>query len=178
MYRLLILALLLTPLAGHAQVYRTTDEQGNVIFSDAPPAGSGQAERIEIPETNTTPPPPSWPEPPAEPEPEPEEEGPVSYEVAIIIPLNETSFPMGPGNFSVEAKVKPALGKSESLLLMMDGVPWGKPQRDNTWELTNVFRGAHDLTVAVVDAEGELLVNSSPVRVFVHRPSINFRNRN
>jgi hypothetical protein len=55
----------------------------------------------------------------------------------------------------------------------MDGTPWGEPQQATTWNLTNVFRGAHDITVAVVDEEGQQLANSEPVRVYVLRPSIN-----
>ena len=56
----------------------------------------------------------------------------------------------------------------------MDGTPWGDPQTSNSWALTNVFRGAHDLTVAVTDTKGKKLANSDPVRVYVFRPSANF----
>ncbi len=60
MTRLPLLALLLTSLTFFAQspsaeIYRTTDEQGNVIFTDKPPAGASTTERIELPPTNTTP---------------------------------------------------------------------------------------------------------------------------
>ena len=84
---------------------------------------------------------------------------------------------MGPGNFAVDAKIAPALGSGESLQLYIDGIPWGNPQRETSWALTNIFRGAHDLTVAVIDGDGEQLASSDPIRVFVHRPSVNFRNR-
>ena len=43
--------------------------------------------------------------------------------------------------------------------------------------MTNVFRGAHDLEVAVVDMNGEELARSPAVRVYVLRPSVNFKNR-
>ncbi|MEZ5501792.1 MAG: hypothetical protein R3E50_03710 [Halioglobus sp.] len=82
---------------------------------------------------------------------------------------------MGPGNFSVSVRVSAALKVDESLQLFMDGQPWGDPQRGTIWDLTNVFRGQHDLTVGVIDASGETLAMSPPVRVFVHRPSINFQ---
>lgn len=177
MLRLIVLALLLWPLAAQAQVYKTTDEHGNVVFTDTPPADTESSERIEIRQPNTTPPPDArpYPEPPPAETVEPESE-PVS--VAIVSPANETSFPMGPGNFDVEAEVSPELGEDEYLQLTVGGIPWGEPQRNTRWELTNIFRGAQDLTVSVVDANGETLVTSSPIRVFVHRPSINFRNRN
>jgi hypothetical protein len=82
---------------------------------------------------------------------------------------------MGPGNFSVSVSVRPALKKYEGLQLFLNGVPWGTPQRDTMWDLINVFRGQQDLTVAVVNNAGETLAMSAPVRVFVHRPSSNFR---
>jgi hypothetical protein len=80
---------------------------------------------------------------------------------------------MGPGNFSVSASVRPSLVDGTLLQLYMDGTPWGDAQRETTWSLTNVFRGAHDITVAVVDEDGEQLTTSAPVRVYVLRPSIN-----
>ena len=174
MLRKLLFAMLLTSMAVSAQIYRTTDEQGNVVFTDTPPAGSGPAETVELQQINTTPAPPTRTAPQAEQQPE-EEAAPLS--VSIVSPAPETSIPMGPGNFTVDAKVAPGLGSGESLQLYIDSIPWGGPQRETTWALTNIFRGAHDLSVAVINSEGEQLASSDPVRVFVHRPSVNFRNR-
>lgn len=176
MTRLIAAIVLCLPLAAGAQnVYRTVDENGNVIFTDTPPAGGIQTEQVEIREPNTS---PAVEIPAPAPEPEAATEEAAGYQVSITSPADETSFPMGPGNFSVSAAVKPALSDSESLQLFLDGAPWGEAQRDTEWALTNVFRGAHDLTVAVISTDGEQLAVSPPVRVFVHRPSVNFRNRN
>ncbi len=174
MTRLLATILLLLPLFASGQnIYRTTDENGNVVFTDRPADGSTTTEQVEIRQTNITPATPieTREEPQAA---EPEEE---DYSVNILSPDNETSFPMGPGNFSVSAEVSPGLRGGHALQLYVGGAPWGAPQSSTGWDLTNVFRGAHDLTVAVVDSDGEQLAVSPPVRVFVHRPSVNFRNR-
>ena len=101
----------------------------------------------------------------------------MDYSVTITSPANETTIPMGPGNFSVNAAVAPALGEDMLLQLLVDGTPSGSPQANTSWALTNVFRGAHDVTVAVVDASGKQLTVSGPVRVYVLRPSINFDNK-
>lgn len=175
MPKLLILIVFLSAITVQAQVYKTVDEDGNVVFTDAPPAGNTTSERIDIRQPNTAPPPDMsilQKEPAAE-----EPEGEVAT-VRIVSPLNETSFPMGPGNFDVEAQVSPALADGQALQLAIDGIPWGQPQGSTRWALTNVFRGAHDLTVTIVDDRGETLATSEPIRVFVHRPSVNFRNRN
>lgn len=178
MSRLLLLVLLVFSLPSLAQtVYRTTDAQGNVVFTDTPPTNATQADRIAIPPTNTVRP-PEVPAPPPGPVETPEAEAAVEpYSVAITNPANETSFPMGPGNFSVSANVNPALRDGDSLQLFIDGTPQGEPQQGASWDLTNVFRGRRDLTIAVIDGSGATVVLSDPVTVFVHRPSTNFKNR-
>ena len=52
----LLAAALLLAIPASAQIYKTTDEHGNVVFTDSPPPGEG--EQVELPQTNTTPPPP------------------------------------------------------------------------------------------------------------------------
>jgi hypothetical protein len=177
--RLLLVALLLTPIASPAQqIYRTVDEQGNVVFTDTPPPEGAEREEVQLQRLNTAPPPPPRPDLAPQEQEAPEEPPAVEYGVSITVPANETTIPMGPGNFSVSAVVRPSLGAAEQLQLYVDAVPWGEPQSVPSWELTNVFRGAHDITVAVIDSEGEHLAVSDPVRVYVLRPSVNFRNRN
>ena len=66
---LFILAMAICGLAG-AQVYQSTDEQGNPSFSDTPAPGS---ETVEVPEPNVgdsveVPPPPPPPQPVERPE--------------------------------------------------------------------------------------------------------------
>ena len=165
-----LLAALLTPSTGLAEttIYRTTDAEGNVVFTDAPHAtSSNQSERVEIQPTNTTPPPPEVERvmQPAEPK-----KATTKWEVGITSPANETTIPMGPGNFSVGAEVKPALGAGQQLQLMLDGSPQGEPRQTGSWDLTNVFRGEHKLTVRVVNDSGKTLATSEPVTVYVMRP--------
>jgi len=176
MRRLLLLAMLLIPLTGLAEsIYRSTDAEGNVVFTDTPPPSGTTTDRIELQRTNTAEPPPvTQPAATETAETATEDASAASYKLTIISPDNETSFPMGPGNFNVSVQVTPALKKYEGLQLFMDGEPWGVPQRDTLWDLTNVFRGQHDITVGVVDKEGNTLAISPPVRVYVHRPSVNF----
>jgi hypothetical protein len=175
MSRLLLIAVLLVPLTGLAEIYRSTDAEGNVVFTDTPPPNGSETNRVELKRINTVEPPPAITPPPGTEATDPAAETAVAaYTVKITSPAPETSFPMGPGNFSVSVQVDPPLKKYEGLQLFMDGAPWGAPQRDNMWDLTNVFRGQHDLTVGVIDNAGKTLVMSEPVRVYVHRPSINF----
>jgi hypothetical protein len=178
MNRLLLILILLPSFAAMAQVYEIKDASGRIIgYSDSPPQGDNTAEKIQLRQTNSSAPPPITDRPePAETTTQGQES--VSYDVAIIAPATETSLPMGPGNFSVAASISPALEGSDLLQLNMDGEAWGPPQQGTNWALTNVFRGAHELSINILNGKGKTLTSSAPIRVYVHRPSINFRARN
>jgi hypothetical protein len=177
MRTLLLVILLLLPQLGSAQIYKSTDAEGNTSYSDTPPA-SGPSEQVELRETNSTPAPEMVAPAAANTIATEETDEDADYSVSISTPANETTIPMGPGNFSITATVEPALGQGDLLQLHMDGSPSGKPQSSNNWTLTNVFRGAHDLKVVVVSDKNDPLAESEPVRVYVLRPSTNFKNRN
>ena len=166
-------AMVLVVAAGPAgaQIYKSTDADGNVVFTDKPPPDA-PTERVDLQPTNTTPPPQNLPQA-APKESEDQPEAVAIPQARITSPENETTIPMGGGNFSVSAQVEPRLDSSQGLRLTMDGEPQGEPQASGYWDLTNVFRGGHDLVVEVVDTDGEVLSRSEPVRVYVMRPSVN-----
>lgn len=168
--RLLIPGLLLASSIASAQIYRTTDEAGNVIFTDRPPSTeSSEVESVELNRTNTTPPPEDRPDlapppPRAEPKDIPE------YQVTVNAPQDGETIPMGPGNFSVSAGTSPGLREGETLQLILSGTPWQEPQARGQWNLTNIRRGEHDIVVVRLDAGGEEVAASAPVRILVLRP--------
>ena len=167
MIRLLLVLTLMLGSAAQAQVYRTTDENGNVVFTDTPPPGG--AEEVKIKRTNTTPATEIAP-PPAPPEEEPEAEGEVEYTVRISAPADGSTIPMGTGSFTVIAAVSPPLEAGETLQLIMNGTNEGSPQTQNSWSLVNVRRGEHSIVVARYSAEGDVLATSEPSGVLVLRP--------
>ncbi|MFK7976250.1 MAG: DUF4124 domain-containing protein [Halioglobus sp.] len=167
-------AMLLLAISAHGQnaIYKTVDENGNVVFTDAPPANSENAERLEMPRVNTTPA-IEFKEPVTSQASEGIVEAEViDQEIAISRPANEEQIPMGPGNFSVEVKVSPALKEFQALQLFVDGIPYAEPQAGSIWALSNVFRGKHELTAGIMNDKGEILTMSEPVIVFVQRPTI------
>ena len=173
----ILLALLLPTLIAfcgisYAQIYRTTDENGNVIFTDTPPPDGASREEVQLHQTNTT---PSVEVRPAEESEGEERPKQARFSVAITTPEDETTIAMGPGNFSVVAATEPALTGGQVLQLYLDGEPQGEAQQSGSWALTNVFRGAHDLTISLIGSNGDTLATSEPVRVYVLRPSVNFR---
>ncbi|WP_156507814.1 DUF4124 domain-containing protein [Halioglobus sp. HI00S01] len=170
---LTLMILALASAQAWSQIYKTVDENGNVSFTDTPPPDSN-TEQVQLQQTNSTAPPPDIPaygtSATAADTGADESAVPVAR---ITAPEQETTIPMGPGNFSVSATVSPALSKGQAMQLLMDGEPQGEPQAAGFWDLTNTFRGAHDLEVTVVSPDGETLSTSEPLRVYVMRPSIN-----
>lgn len=175
MTKVSIFALLMTALLATqatAQIYKSTDADGNVVFTDKPPADSSSTEQVDLQQTNTAPPPPAI-APLTTNKPRPADPEPAPIEVSITSPANETTIPMGGGIFDVSAAAVPGIGPGQMLQLMLDGVPQGPPQTGTLWRLEHVFRGAHDLTVQLIDSDNKLIASSEPVRVYVLRPGLN-----
>ncbi|GIS01506.1 MAG: hypothetical protein CM15mP103_00570 [Gammaproteobacteria bacterium] len=90
-----------------------------------------------------------------------------------MTPADNATIPMGPGNFAMQAALNPRLAPSETLQLLLDGDPVGAPQRIANWQLTNVYRGEHQLQVVRLDASGAQLDASPASTVYVMRPIVN-----
>jgi hypothetical protein len=166
-----LLLLIALPLSTSAtQIYKHTDAQGNVTYSDQPPAPGETAEEIRLPSMNTTAPPPVIARPPAA---EEDRQPPPAPEIRIVSPEDESTIAMGPGNVSVSAQASPPLGPREQVRLLLDGEPVGAPGQSTTWDLQGLLRGPHQLRVERLDREGEPVARSDNVRIYVLRPSVN-----
>ena len=95
-----------------------------------------------------------------------------AYITRIAFPSSESTIPMGPGDFVVEAEISPRLDSGEQLILLLDGETVGAPQAVPRWQLTNVFRGAHRLQVVRVSETGAAQSQSSEHAVYVMRPTV------
>jgi len=169
-----LLILLLLPWATQTQtIYRSTDAEGNVIFTDKPLATGVVNEEVKLQRLNTAPAPELQPPRPAE----AEKEAAVKPTVSIVAPTDQTVIPMGGGDFEVQASVTPPLAAGERLQLHIDGAASGAPQTGTSWSLRNVFRGGHDLSVQRLDADDKVIAESDSVHVQVMRP-FNIQNRN
>lgn len=152
-----------------AEVYRSVDEDGNVIFSDVPAVG---AEEVELNETTVV---PAY-KPSARERWKPREpEGAAGlYEsITITAPAHEETV-RNVEAISVAVAVSPALRakQGDRVQLYLDGEAYGGAGKSTTWTLTGIERGAHDLAAAIIDGSGEELLRSPTSVFFVHRTSI------
>jgi len=152
-------------------IYKVVDEKGNVTFTDTPPGDKDATVEVHIlRDTNTANAVSATPATAGQTT-RPDEV--TQYETHITRPASGSTIPMGPGDFIVQAEITPGLESGEQLILMLDGTPVSAPQLSPTWQLSNVFRGAHRLQVVRLSKAGEALSESPEHTVYVMRPSVN-----
>jgi hypothetical protein len=148
-----------------AEVYKHTNPDGSVTFSDVPT--KIDAEPIKLPPSSTYSAPP-LPRATVNPKAKKAE---VDYEsVAITSPANDTVVRDNAGNITINISVKPALKPGHTTVLIMDGKNVGEGQGGNI-QVTNIDRGSHTFTVRIVDNQKKTVLQSDPVTVHLQRVS-------
>ncbi|KTD00828.1 DUF4124 domain-containing protein [Fluoribacter gormanii] len=158
-----------------AQIYRWTDSQGNVHFSDTPHEG---AEIVTIPDSQSfSSPAPSNSQTSTQ-EPEQTDHNDTvklkhSYTtIAIAEPANGATVRNNQGFVMVTAQIEPDLHPGDKLQLLYDDVALGEPQTNITFEINGMYRGSHSLAVQVLDAEGNVIDKSEAITIYVFRPRV------
>jgi len=163
---LLIMGLLATP-AVSADVYRSVDDSGNIVYSDKP---SPDAEKIQIDEIQTIEAPDIGPfeyTPPKNPA-----GTPIYTKLEITSPEEGAAIRSNSGEITISSVLEPGLNTASGhqLVLIMDGndVATGGPQ----FNLQNVDRGTHSVSVAIKDSSGKVVMQSTPVTFTLQRIAV------
>lgn len=148
-------------------IYKSTDAQGRVIYSDQPQPGA--VEQRQLPSINTMEPsePQAYPRQTREPEP-----AVIDYRVRIDAPEPETSVPPGQRDLTISVSVEPRLAQGHALAYFQNNELLLET-RQAQLVIEEIFRGTHILEVAVLNEDGEVLSRSEPVVVHVHRVGLN-----
>ncbi|WP_257297336.1 DUF4124 domain-containing protein [Endozoicomonas sp. YOMI1] len=145
-------------------IYKTVDQDGNVIFTDSRPAHQPSEEVKLRPLTPMSPAPRSNPDS-SKPAQKASRE---SYSrLQIIKPANNATV-RNQGNFTVTIATAPKILEGHKVRLLLDGELVGEPRRNLTFELKNVERGTHNLTVEIIDNQAKVIQSSSNT-IHVHR---------
>lgn len=154
-----------------AEIYRTVDEQGNVVFTDTPAVNS---KPVELGPASTYSPPPQISTTQTR-TPDTEESETTFYSaLRIVRPAEEETIRDNTGNVSVSLEIEPALlvQAGHRVQFFLDGEAIGAPSSVLKTSFANVDRGEHQVEAAVIDVSGEPILRTSSVRFFLHRYSI------
>lgn len=160
--RLCVIASITLSIFGHAEVYKSVDQDGRIIYTDKPIPNS---EKIEITEPNTI----KSVSVPNVDEQEPASQ-PFEYEqLTITSPSDNSIIPNGLVPFDVAINIAPKLQEEHQLQLLIDEKMYSSSTQ-NTFRVTNLSRGQHTLQALIIDSSGNRLTQSSTIRVFAYHP--------
>lgn len=166
--RVLILALLLSlPAVVLADIYRWTDSEGVVHYSDQPM--KPEAESVTLPELQYSEPVTSTFE--VEPEESKTTQKQSNINIEIVKPKPETTFTEGAGLVTTKVSLSRPLEQQEQLTYRLDGQAKIAETQSTTATFNNVARGAHHVQV-VLKKQGKQIAETASVKFFVRRPSI------
>lgn len=150
--------------AQAAEIYRTVDEDGNVVFTDIPPREDDQnAEQIIIETPNSFAVDEAIPNADAwivESEEDEEAEPPFSYlALEIVSPSDDEPVRENAGNITIVTNINPRLQRGHVARLLMDGAVIQEGAQAS-FSLANVDRGTHTIAVEIIDERGQVLIRS------------------
>jgi hypothetical protein len=170
-----VLLLLWAGLA-QAEVYKSTNADGEVIFSDQPSPG---AEQVQLPEL------PTYSAPPVR---TPSRTSGAGQKPAVqslyqsmmfTAPEDDATVRNNLGALSAAVSLQPALKTrlGHRIQYYLDDAPQGTPVTSTSIGFTDLDRGSHRLSASVVDARGNAIISTDTVIFHLHRESINFPGR-
>lgn len=177
---ILVLALGVALTAYGQSIYRTTDAQGNAVFTDDPGQGGEQVELAPVTVV------PSRGEGRTgqavlRRDSAPAAAGPgqpfIPYDsFRIVSPTHEQAFPVGvAGNIAVDLGISPALREDHRVRLLVDGQIRQSAIHTSTFMVPNMNPGEHVLQAELLDAGGGVRHRTSPVTIYVLRANVNRR---
>ncbi|NJN51332.1 MAG: DUF4124 domain-containing protein [Gammaproteobacteria bacterium] len=157
-YLIATLAVLLTaPVC--AEIFKSVDEFGNVVFSDLPPTKT--SEPVTVTPINSY-------EAPAQAAPAAAPPSAVAamdanyYQYfAVTDPAPDTAIRDNAGNVTISVGLSPALRGDHRLLLVLDGQATEVEAQDNQFILSNIDRGTHTAAARIVNRDGAEISRST-----------------
>ena len=151
-----------------AAVYKSVDEQGNVVYTDQQ---SSNAEEIKNPSPNTIKMPRPLEKPAAEKTPD---TGTTYTSFAILSPAREETVRSNPGILSISMELKPGLDSKagHSIAILVDGYVLIKNTTQTSVDIPDINRGTHTVEAVVHDRSGKSMIKSQSVTFFMKRESL------
>ncbi|MEM7027244.1 MAG: DUF4124 domain-containing protein [Pseudomonadota bacterium] len=149
------------------QVYRSIDEEGNIIFSDQ--AVTDQSEKIDIKPANSI----NFEQLSNQRKSNKEKDAEEQKDKQIITitqPVNEQTIRDNQGALLIELNIEPRLPTSSSIVVEIDGIEKYKGKATK-FDLLNIERGSHTIQAFLIDQLGNKVVSSDSAVFYMHRAS-------
>ena len=141
----------------HAEtVYKTVDEDGNIIFTDKP---SQNSEEIKLKELQTikNPNPPRYTARPRQPI---EDQGTLYKTFIITNPADGSGLRSNTGNITISVMLEPALRANHKIVITLDSKEISNGSAKSV-SVQNVDRGTHSIGASVIAGSGKKLISTS-----------------
>ncbi len=166
--RTALLILLLGALPAAAQdIYKSVDEDGNVIYTDQPP--TPQSKPMDLPPLTVAD--PFEVPPPLVAGDQPEEDRVLYEDLALVAPEAEQHFWGTGGTLRAQVEAPHELRAGDSVNFYLDGELAGNVRQYGI-DLAEVYRGEHSVYAEVVDADGQVLARTDSVVFYMHQQSV------
>lgn len=167
--RIVCLVLLLLTATAQAEVYKSINDDGQVVYSDRP---GDNAERLRMPALPTyTPQPVRSISRYSKAEHAQQQETYNGFE--ITAPADDSTIRNNIGSLEITTLISPALmvPLGHTIQFYIDGSAHGVASDATALSVTNIDRGSHQLSASVLDADGKVLISTVPVTVHMKRAS-------
>ncbi|MDX1452823.1 MAG: hypothetical protein R3183_09715 [Oleiphilaceae bacterium] len=169
---LILSATALSPLSEQARaettrVYKTVHPDGSVSYSDQP---SKKAQAMDVQPVETV---PAFKAPASSSSrSQPSVTSPAQEytQLTILNPSHDSAFWAGDGKVDITLEAQPGLRPKHQFRILLDGNARLQTQKTQI-SLTNIDRGIHQLTVEIIDENGETLKRAQNTFT-LHRPSL------
>jgi hypothetical protein len=139
------------------EVYKTVDEDGNIIFTDRPTTNSEEIKLKELKTTETVKPSSSSSGSASR----GKNTADFSYKKLFVSkPADGSSIRSNTGNVSISVNSEPSLRSGHRILITMNGKELSKGTGKSV-SLTNVDRGTHTVTVSIIDSSSNTIISTS-----------------
>lgn len=155
--------------SSNAAVYMQTDKNGNITYSDIP---LPQSKEIELPSIiNTTP----SVQQSSEVITNDSQEEVINHpytQFSILSPKDQETIQNQP-TINVDIALKPNLQKGDKIQLLLDGKLIGDPAASIHLQLPLIERGVHQLYAVIINEKQQVIQQTNPVTIFIHRANLN-----
>ncbi len=152
---------------AQAALYKYTNENGEVVYSDKAPYEG--AEELIPPKLQVTPAVKLKPKTKTKPEEKDKSTQYTSFQ--ITSPTDQKSFHNSAGNISIELAIKPGLNikAGDYINILLDGKTIRKKTSSLSENIQHIDRGTHQIKAELRNKSNKLIKSSNTVTIYIHR---------